>query len=97
MCAYLWQEIAHDLLSHCAAVGEGRAAAPSLLGDVVIEPVLPDGAYEVLLHVHACARARAHALARWRAPSCLSLSPFSRSLAHSPRSLSILSLARSLS
>jgi hypothetical protein len=41
------QEVAHDLMMHAAAVGEGRVDAPELLGDVVIEPITADGAYEV--------------------------------------------------
>jgi len=43
------QEIAHDLMVAGAAIGEGRLDAPQLLGDVVIEPIYADGAYEVAL------------------------------------------------
>ncbi|CAM9217390.1 unnamed protein product [Heterosigma akashiwo] len=32
-------EIAHDLLRHCAAVGEGRERAPDLLGETVIREI----------------------------------------------------------
>jgi len=42
-------EIAYDLLTACSDIGEGRRKAPDLLGNVVIEPLTKDGAYEVSL------------------------------------------------
>lgn len=43
------QEIAYDLMVASASIGEGTLQAPDLLGDVVIEKVCADGAYEVPL------------------------------------------------
>jgi hypothetical protein len=41
--------IAHDLMLECCAIGEGRRACPSLLGDLRIRPVLPETGYDVPL------------------------------------------------
>jgi glutamate--cysteine ligase catalytic subunit len=43
------QSITYDLVMECKAIGEGRKACRDLLGDVVIDPVTPDEAYDVLL------------------------------------------------
>lgn len=42
------QEVAYDLMKACADIGEGRLAAPELIGNVIIDPVTSRGAYEVL-------------------------------------------------
>eukprot|EP00611_Tribonema_gayanum_P021822 TRINITY_DN4282_c0_g1_i1.p1 TRINITY_DN4282_c0_g1~~TRINITY_DN4282_c0_g1_i1.p1 ORF type:complete len:474 (-),score=175.74 TRINITY_DN4282_c0_g1_i1:711-1958(-) len=52
-------EVAYDLMLAARDVGEGRRAAPELLGPEVIEPVLPEGAFDVPL-----ASARIDAAAR---------------------------------
>jgi glutamate--cysteine ligase catalytic subunit len=38
--------IAYDLLVACKEIGEGQRAAPELLGDVVIKPILATDAYQ---------------------------------------------------
>ncbi|CAM9700318.1 unnamed protein product [Phaeothamnion confervicola] len=43
------EEVAHDLLEECRAIGEGRRQAPELLGDLVIRPIVPEGSYDVKL------------------------------------------------
>jgi len=43
------QTYTHTNTHKGAAIGEGRLDAPELLGDVVIEPIYADGAYEVPL------------------------------------------------
>jgi glutamate--cysteine ligase catalytic subunit len=42
-------EIAYDLMVACRDIGEGRLHIPELLGDVVIDPITPEGAYEAKL------------------------------------------------
>jgi glutamate--cysteine ligase catalytic subunit len=42
-------EIAYDLMITCRDIGEGRLHVPELLGNVKIEPITTDGAYEVPL------------------------------------------------
>jgi len=42
-------EIAYDLTKACRDIGEGRLHVPELLGRFKIEPISPDGAYEVKL------------------------------------------------
>jgi glutamate--cysteine ligase catalytic subunit len=42
-------EIAYDLMCVCRDVGEGKVHVPELLGDVVIDRVTPEGAYQVKL------------------------------------------------
>jgi glutamate--cysteine ligase catalytic subunit len=55
-------EIAHDLMVRCADIGEGRVEAPELLGDVVIDPIRADGAYEVPLEAEPLDLAQRKAL-----------------------------------
>lgn len=38
-------EIAHDLLVRCSDIGNGHIQCPEILGDVLIERVVPEGAY----------------------------------------------------
>ncbi|KAL7567602.1 hypothetical protein ACA910_000199 [Epithemia clementina (nom. ined.)] len=42
-------EIAYDLMIACKEIGEGKRHVPEILGDVVIEPITPEGAYDVKL------------------------------------------------
>lgn len=42
-------EIAFDLMQACKDIGEGKLHVPELLGDVKIEPITTEGAYEVKL------------------------------------------------
>jgi len=42
-------EIAYDLVKTCTDIGLGKIHVPELLGDVVIDPVTEEGAYEVKL------------------------------------------------
>lgn len=42
-------EIAYDLMLTCRDIGEGKLHIPELLGNVKINPISPDGAYEVKL------------------------------------------------
>ena len=39
----------YDLLIACKEIGEGKRAAPELLGDVVIKPILASDAYQTKL------------------------------------------------
>lgn len=41
--------IAHDLLIACKDIGEGRLHVPELLGDIEIEPISAEGAYDTKL------------------------------------------------
>jgi len=41
--------IAYDLVVEAKAIGEGRKRCPELLGDVVVEPIVTEEAYDVLL------------------------------------------------
>ncbi|GMI08521.1 hypothetical protein TrLO_g15971 [Triparma laevis f. longispina] len=43
------EAIAHDLMVACKDIGEGKRHEPSLTGDVVIEPILPEDAYQTKL------------------------------------------------
>jgi len=42
-------EIAYDLMVACRDIGEGKLHIPELLGDMKIEPITPEGAYETKL------------------------------------------------
>eukprot|EP00545_Synedropsis_sp_CCMP1620_P000294 CAMPEP_0119008490 /NCGR_PEP_ID=MMETSP1176-20130426/3727_1 /TAXON_ID=265551 /ORGANISM="Synedropsis recta cf, Strain CCMP1620" /LENGTH=929 /DNA_ID=CAMNT_0006960827 /DNA_START=65 /DNA_END=2854 /DNA_ORIENTATION=- len=42
-------EIAYDLVKICSDIGLGKVHIPELLGDVVIDPITTEGAYEVKL------------------------------------------------
>lgn len=42
-------EIAYDLVRMCTDIGLGSVHVPELLGDVTVDPVTAEGAYEVLL------------------------------------------------
>ena len=42
-------EIAYDLLKACRDIGEGTLHVPELLGDVTVDPVTPEGAYDAQL------------------------------------------------
>lgn len=42
-------EIAYDLMVACKEIGEGKLHVPELLGNVQIDPITPDDAYEVKL------------------------------------------------
>lgn len=42
-------EIAYDLMNACKDIGEGRLEVPELLGKIKIQPITPEGAYEVKL------------------------------------------------
>ena len=42
-------EIAYDLAIACKAIGEGTRHEPELLGDIKIDPIRADGAYDVKL------------------------------------------------
>lgn len=39
-------DIAYDLMMACKHIGEGKLACPDLLGDIVIDPVDPEDAYD---------------------------------------------------
>jgi hypothetical protein len=39
----------YDLMCVCRDIGEGKLHIPELLGDVKIDPVTPEGAYQVKL------------------------------------------------
>ena len=39
----------YDLMVACKEIGEGKRAAPDLLGDVVIKPILASNAYTTKL------------------------------------------------
>jgi hypothetical protein len=39
----------YDLMCTCRDIGEGKLHIPELLGDVKIDPVTPEGAYQVKL------------------------------------------------
>ena len=45
-------EIAYDLMVACKEIGEGKRHVPELLGNVHIDPITPDGAYDVKLGSH---------------------------------------------
>ena len=42
-------EIAYDLMMACKDIGEGRLHAPELLGDIKIDPIRAEGAFDVKL------------------------------------------------
>ena len=42
-------EIAYDLMIACKEIGEGKRHVPEMLGNVHIDPITPDGAYDVKL------------------------------------------------
>jgi glutamate--cysteine ligase catalytic subunit len=42
-------EIAYDLVKICSDIGLGKVHIPELLGDVVIDPITTEGAYEIKL------------------------------------------------
>lgn len=44
------QGIAFDLLQTCNKIGLGQLPAPSLIGDMVIEPIVKDRAYGTFLN-----------------------------------------------
>lgn len=45
----LSRNISHDLLVACKQIGEGKLHVPELLGDIMIEEITTDGAYDVKL------------------------------------------------
>lgn len=57
-------EIAYDLMIACRDIGLGRLHVPELLGDVAIEPVTTEGAYEVKLESQRVQNSRLLALLR---------------------------------
>jgi len=42
-------EIAYDLMCACRDIGEGKLHVPELLGNIIIDPVTPEGAYDTKL------------------------------------------------
>ena len=47
--SFVTDEIAYDLLQTCRDIGTGEKHVPELLGDVHIEPIRAEGAYQVKL------------------------------------------------
>eukprot|EP00934_Nitzschia_sp_Nitz4_P007972 Nitzschia sp. Nitz4//scaffold57_size113557//74748//78101//NITZ4_004000-RA/size113557-processed-gene-0.140-mRNA-1//1//CDS//3329554873//7962//frame0 len=43
------EKIAHDLLMTCKEIGEGKLHVPELLGDVILDPINTEGAYDTKL------------------------------------------------
>jgi DNA-binding ferritin-like protein (Dps family) len=47
--SYISDMIAYDLMITCKEIGEGKLHVPELLGDVIIEEITTDGAYQIKL------------------------------------------------